>query len=421
MFGGASRENALPLMAVQLAALPALALGVFSLLKGGRWRDHKALLGLWACVVGLPLLYLLPLPLEVWGMLPGRDQFLSALGLSDVQPAALGATLSPDRTWQTFLGLLPPTAMLLSVLAATPSQRWNLVRLLLLLTATSVIIGVGQVAAGFAALYPFETTAPGSMVGLFANRNHLATLVLMCLPFAAAGLATGSRGGSGHSWAWTIFILLCVVALGVIRSRAGVIIAAPVLLGCVLIVLTQARGASNKVRAAVLIGAVGAAIALVGFFALSPLMDRFDSATGEGRLENWPIVLEAAASYLPLGSGLGSFDLVFRSVEPLDTLDPTYFNEAHNEYLQIWLEAGWLGAGLLLAILAWAARLAIQAWRVREPRQDTNFARAGSISLVAVALHSVVDYPLRTETILCVFALGLALLASSGQFGTRKP
>ncbi len=55
---------------------------------------------------------------------------------------------------------------------------------------------------------------------------------------------------------------------------------------------------------------------------------------------------EAAQSYLPVGSGLGSFDPVYRSVEPLERLDATFFNQAHNDYLEIWLETGWIGAGL---------------------------------------------------------------------------
>lgn len=403
-------------MVVELAALPALALGTFSLIKSRQWRRHKVLLGLWVGVLCLPLLQFIPLPLELWGRLPGRDQFLPALGLSEVRPAALGATLSPDGTWRTFLGLLPPAAMLLSVLALAPGQRWDLVRLLLLLAAISVIIGVGQIAAGVAALYPYETTSPGKLVGLFANRNHMATLILMCLPFAAAGLAVGSGGFGDRSWGWAGLLLLFVVALGVIRSRAGVVIAVPTLLGCVLILVAQARTTRYRVRAAVMIGSAGAAIALVSVFALSPLMDRFDASAGAGRIEHWPVVLDAANTFLPLGSGLGSFDAVFRSVEPLNTLDPTYFNEAHNEYLQLWLESGWFGAALLVAIMCWVARSSLAAWStaVLRPLREVDLARPASIALIAVALHSAVDYPLRTETILCVVALCLALLSTTG-------
>ena len=58
---------------------------------------------------------------------------------------------------------------------------------------------------------------------------------------------------------------------------------------------------------------------------------------------------QAADAYLPFGAGLGAFDTVFRSVEPLAELDPTYFNQAHNEYLETWLEAGWSGIALIIA------------------------------------------------------------------------
>jgi hypothetical protein len=55
---------------------------------------------------------------------------------------------------------------------------------------------------------------------------------------------------------------------------------------------------------------------------------RFSAETPEPRFERWPRIAEAAQTYLPLGSGIGSFDAVYRSVEPLEELDSTFFNQA---------------------------------------------------------------------------------------------
>lgn len=71
-----------------------------------------------------------------------------------------------------------------------------------------------------------------------------------------------------------------------------------------------------------------------------------------------------------------------------------YFNHAHNDYLQWWMEAGWLGAALLVAslgVLAFAgARAFAHGTHSRFP------AAAAAFALAALLLHSWVDYPLRT-------------------------
>src|SRR5690606_12413055 len=127
------------------------------------------------------------------------------------------------------------------------------------------------------------------------------------------------------------------------------------------------------------------------------------------RLRSWPLVAETAQAHLPLGSGVGSFDPVYRSVEPLTEVDPTFFNHAHNDYLEIWLEAGWPGVLLLGLFLFWYSRRTLAAWRaIGSPSMSMQ--RAASISIMAVLLHSAVDYPIRTLTMSVVFALVCAIL-----------
>ena len=63
-------------------------------------------------------------------------------------------------------------------------------------------------------------------------------------------------------------------------------------------------------------GATGAALSAVAVLALPPILARFEGeGTTEGRVDRWPLVAEVAQTYLPLGSGVGSFDRVYRSVE----------------------------------------------------------------------------------------------------------
>ena len=161
------------------------------------------------------------------------------------------------------------------------------------------------------------------------------------------------------------------------------------------------------------------AMLAVILFGLDPLMDRFDtSGQREGRFENWPYVLEAANTYLPLGSGLGSFDAVFRSVEPLDRLDSSFFNQSHNDYLESWLEAGWFAAAILGGFLVWFVRRTWTAWRSQSSARHLQ--RASSIAILAVLAHSAADYPLRTALIACVFALCVAVLETASSLSQEE-
>ena len=127
-----------------------------------------------------------------------------------------------------------------------------------------------------------------------------------------------------------------------------------------------------------------------------------------------PQVAQAAQDFLPLGSGLGSFDPVYRSYEPVETLRAAYFNQAHNDYLQLWLTTGWLGIALVIATFVWWGRRSWSAWRAVSHR-DRDLQRAASVALLLIAAHSAGDYPLRTEAMAVVFALCCAILDGAAQ------
>jgi O-antigen ligase len=412
VFGGASRQHELRLALVELAALPLLVIGLLALLKRSELAGHKLGLGLAAAAAALPLLQLIPLPPTVWTGLPGRDQLVLALEVTGIPQGWLPLTLTPDKTWRSFLALLPPLAMFVALLTLRANARLRLVHFLLGATLFSILLGAAQLASGSDRLYPWLTTDTGSVTGFFANRNHLATLVLIGIPFATVlGAASIRRGGSRLPlWLSILYIALAAVALGVIRSRAGVVLFAPVLGASLLAAWAAAGRGRPRPLLLGLVGGAAIAVAAVGAFAAAPLLERFDPAGApEGRFENWPIVAEAAQTYLPLGSGLGSFDAVYRSVEPLERLDPTFFNQAHNDYLETWLEAGWLGAALIVAFLVWFARRSWTAWRAGVSTQR-DLQRAATIAIGAVLLHSAADYPLRTAALATVFALCCGLL-----------
>jgi O-antigen ligase len=424
VFGGASRENALRLALVELAALPLLVLAASRLIQSGQWRAHRFALGLVGGIAIIPLVQLIPLPPAIWTGLAGRSEIVLALQLAGLEPAWLQLSLSPDLTWQAFLALLPPIAAFLGILSIPQSTTARLIGIYLVAAVLSVLLGAAQLASGGQQLYVWATTAAGSVNGLFANRNHLATLLVALLPFAtvmgAAALRRRHDDRRLPLWFGAVFIGIVVIGLAAIRSRAGVILLGPsIILSLLAAWIAAGRGRPGPV----LIGAAAVLVAglvAVSAVALPPVLERFDSqAAPEGRFENWPIVAQASDDYLPLGSGIGSFDAVFRSVEPLETLDPTFFNHAHNDYLETWLEAGWLGGALLIAFLVWFGRRAWAAWRAGTSR-ERDLQRAASVGILMILLHSAVDYPLRTAALAVLFAVCVALLEKAGQPSERQ-
>ena len=412
-FGGASHSHALRLALVELASLPLLVIATRRLIVAGLWRQHQFALGLLAAVVAIPLIQLIPLPPAVWTSLPGRDQMVLALELAGLDPGWVPLSVSPDRTLSSALALAPPAAFFLAVLSLSHIQRERLVQVCIAATVVGILLGAAQLASGRDSLYLWSWTDAGSVTGFFANRNHLASLLLIALPFALIlGAATLRRRDQRTTALWfgALFAGLVVVALAAIRSRAGITLFAPVMVASLLAAWIAAGRGRPGPGLLVLVGSVGAALTAVAVLALPPILARFDTENQlEGRSDRWPLIAEAAQTYLPLGSGIGSFDSVYRSVEPLEELDSTFFNQAHNEYLETWLEAGWLGIGVFLAFLVWYSRRCWTAWKA-PPSREGDLQRAASIGIGFLLLHSAGDYPLRTVTLAVVFAMCCGLL-----------
>lgn len=417
-FGGASDRNIVRLTLVELAALPLLVLAGGRLIQTGVWREHRFALILLSAIVAVPLIQLIPLPPGVWSGLPGREQTVLALELAGLSPGWAPLSLSPDRTWGSALALTPPLAMFLAMLTLPHVQRERLVKFCIGAAIAGILLGAAQLAHGGDGLYLWSWTRPGSVTAFFANRNHFSSFLLVSLPFAITlGAATLRRHDRRTSTLWfgAVFAGLVMVALAAIRSRAGITLFAPVLVATLVAAWISAGRGRPAPKLLVLFASIGAALTVVAVLALPPVLARFDTdGAPEGRFNRWPLVAETAQSYLPFGSGIGSFDAVYRSVEPVRELDSSYFNQAHNEYLQVWLETGWLGGAVILAFFIWYGRRSWTAWRAR-PSREADLQRAASIGAGAIMMHSLVDYPLRTATLAVVFALCCGLLELAGR------
>lgn len=412
LLGGASRENYIEVSIVELLSLPALLWAVWRLSEDAAWSRHRFVVAVLASMAFIPLFQLIPIPAPLWAQWPGHAATAQSLNEAGVEIGWRSISLSPTMTAGHALALLPPIAVFLCALAMDRRERTWLALVVIIGALISLAVGVMQVSMGPASkLYFYKPTNLGSAVGLFANRNHQAALLVACLPFAALWVELGRSGGRYRvlmmTGALSIF-LLAIIGLVIVKSRAGVFLLVPALAASLAILIKS--GAKNNGRLVTMVaGGVAVVLLIGGLFGMGPLIERFSDGTVDGRGATSATVIQAASAYLPFGSGIGSFVPVYMSVEPVDTMSRAFWNHAHNDLAELWLEAGILAALAFGVFLVWWLIRAIQA--VRMPAGiDASLARAGAAVTALLMIHSTVDYPLRTLALACVFALSCALM-----------
>ncbi|WP_158637259.1 O-antigen ligase family protein [Arenimonas daejeonensis] len=368
--------------------------------------------------LALPLLQLLPVPEFLWLSTPAREALAPQLAAAGVEPAQrLG--LVPLATERAALWLLPAVAMFLSTLQFDSEQRRRLLLLFVAIAVLSVVLGIAQLAGGKDSVLRFYTiTNPTEAVGFFANRNHLASLLAMALPFTVLGAVRWQqkREGQGATAALGVvagigIAALLILGIALARSRAGLLLGMVGLLLSLPLVLSMRRRRGTR---RVLAVAIGMGLVLSIQFALLGILQRLEKDPfDDARFKYAGVVVQLAGEHAPLGTGLGGFR---RAFEASDTEPGAYYiNNAHNDYAQLWLEGGWPALLLITAALLAFAWAGWRAWRKRQTDDERLLAsvalrRASWIALLLVLLHSLGDYPLRTTAHLALFGLLVASL-----------
>jgi len=163
-------------------------------------------------------------------------------------------------------------------------------------------------------------------------------------------------------------------------------------------------------------------VALFAFMGRSPAIERLlaQDAADDQRVQSLPYVLDMARDYQPFGVGFGSFEQAYRTIEPVSLLGPRYLNHAHNDWLQFPIEGGVpaIVIGLLLIVFVILRTLRIAGIRKADRDMVTN-AWLGILLIGILALASVVDYPLRTPSLMMLAAAGLAMMFKPIAIGTK--
>jgi O-antigen ligase len=207
-------------------------------------------------------------------------------------------------------------------------------------------------------------------------------------------------------------------------SRMGIALLPLVLAGVWLMYLQVApergrRRFAPAIAALAAVPLVAFAALLAGNTALGHVAERF-IFTDDPRRELWRDAWFAITQAWPFGVGVGAAQPALIAAERLEVLDPTFPNRAHNDYLELALESGLIGLALLAAI---AAVLAAAAWRSwRERPAERHLTVLGGVIVLVTALHSFVDYPLRSMALACLMGTGAGLLMGTPRkLATNEP
>ncbi|HEV7159046.1 MAG TPA: O-antigen ligase family protein [Caulobacteraceae bacterium] len=414
--GGASASPT-SAMIVRLAAIPVLALGLWRLSATGAPPKAWFLLGILIATAALILVQLIPLPPPAWRALPGHAIVASVYAAASITPPWLPISLDPAATWDAFLGLIPPAAMFIAARTLGSDSRRMLVWTVLALALVSVGLGMLQMAGGPGSRLRFYAiTNPESADGFFANRNHQGAFLALSLPLAAwLAARRWRRGAPPPVFRWVAlagFGLVVMVGAATTGSRAalGLIIVGGV--GAALVAMvTRAGGGRGALRLSALYMPAVLALAACGLLALTLDAGLEKAVTArmgpEARLELTPRVAAQGAAFAPFGAGAGSFIPVYRALEPETALHKAFTNHAHDDYVEVWLEAGLPGLALIAAFLVWWV---MTSWRAVARSQGAGLGLAGSVMIGMLLVHSLVDYPLRTSALGVIAALACALM-----------
>jgi O-antigen ligase len=425
--GGASRADALGQATVRFVAWSCLIVTILfgarrALLDAWQSREVRPALLFLTLALALALLQLIPLPPGLWQALPGRAPMAEAAALSGEAQPWRPLSLVPDATMNAAGSLIVPFVVLLLMGMLDQDERGYIPDLLLAFIVGSVIVGMIQFSLGTVDNI-FINESRVAISGTFANRNHFALMLALGCVLAPVW-AIGGHGKAAEPSVWrmamaagliVIFLLMILVS----GSRAGLGLgAAGIVMGLAISVRAIRKALAPYPRWAFPAAIVGIVVTVALCVLVSVLAGRAQSIDRiveadrgqEMRVQGLPVVLDMTREYFPVGTGLGGFDPMFRIHEPAALLKPTYFNNAHNDILELVLLAGLPAMVLMLAAAGWWAWMSVKAWRGKP-----SLAKSGSAILLLIVLASIFDYPARTPAIMAFTVVGAVWLAEAGR------
>ena len=269
---------------------------------------------------------------------------------------------------------------------------------------------------------PHSAQASGSYV----NRNHLAGLLEMSLAVGIGLMVALLDDRPRRSWhdflqdtarlllsgraMLRLVLVIMVVALVMTRSRMGntAFFASLLVAGTAALVLSRhaPRGTVILIASLIVID-----ITMIGaWFGVERTVKRIAETTVqnvEERVDPSVYAVKILDDYPLFGTGGGTFYTAFPRYRGQDI--PVYFDQLHNDYVQYLTDTGIIGGSLfgLLVLTSFIAAVLAQARR-RDPF-TRGIAFGVVMGVIAIGIHSTVDFNLQIPANAFIFSILLAL------------
>jgi O-antigen ligase len=431
-FGAVQPWAVLAVTAVGLLAA-AVALGLCAL-KGGAERPALAL---WPLLgfVAVGLAQLVPLPPTIHALLAPGSHAVWHPGPT-VAAAVLGegahpVSLDPDSTLRS-VSLVAALALLAYLAAPALTRSGPAVTAVTTLAAGGFALSVYAIfaRARFGVLLYGRFEVPTiNPFGPFVSKNHFAGYVAM-VALLAAGLAIGlADGARRRNRDWTAspragavvlaMVAALAMALAVLASlsRGGAIALAAGVASLLALLVIRARG--RRGRAGLLPSlALAGILGLVMVVLVPPATHARlrDLGGASFRLDTWRDALRMSLTSPIVGHGLGAFHDAYPRFKRGHGL--IRVEHAENDYVETLAESGVLGLGIVVfggvLLFAGAARGVLSG----SDRVVRGIGMGALAGLIALAVHSAVDFNLRIPSNAAVAAVLAA--AAAGASGIHR-
>jgi O-antigen ligase len=381
-------------------------------------------------VIGQQSHRLPPLPSEGrgqgWESSESQDGF-SATFTGVWRPLSLYA----HPTWEALFLALTYAAVFLVVVNTfqTHARLTRLLCTLLTVGGMVAVVGLIQKVSGTAKIYWFwQPQEGGNPFGPYVNRNHFAGYMVMLIPLGLGWLwgrlAQGDQGMRRRSWRESLSavvsgrdgqLLLLMFALVNMAaallfsaSRGGIVSFVSALLAFTLLAYVSPGERRYLGIMVPVLAALALAYAL--WLGIDHVVARFFQH-GDDRPTYWSATLRLVGDFPLLGTGLGTYVYSFRRYNPI--LAQVLVDHAHNEYLELLAETGAVGFLLVVGGLGWFSWRTLLRWLTRHDPEVCGIVLGGLTSVLAIGIHSIMDFNLQVpaNALLLAVVLGLTSVA----------
>lgn len=178
---------------------------------------------------------------------------------------------------------------------------------------------------------------------------------------------------------------------------------------------SRLKGMATRVAlaAALIVGLFAGVILLGGEFSLNRFIDSVNTDDPTtGRAHFWAVTIDMIKANPVLGTGLGAYGVIYTRY---DTRNGLYrLEQAHNDYLQVFSDAGVVGGALAFAFVV---ILFFRGFRRARSRDDfrRGVALASLGGCFGVLVHSFFDFTLHTTSNALLFLVVAALATLNGR------